>query len=74
MVGPDFSSGMERNAANFVPLSPIQFLERSALVYPDKVAVRHGERAISYREFESRCRRLASALARRGIDRGDTVA
>ncbi len=74
MTAPDFSASIERNAANFVPLSPIQFLERSALVYPDKVAVRHGERAITYREFESRCRRLASALAQRGIGRGDTVA
>jgi fatty-acyl-CoA synthase len=68
------SSGLDRNAANHDPLSPIQFLERSALVYPDKVAVRHGERAITYREFESRCRRFASALAQRGITRGDTVA
>ncbi|HEV2039600.1 MAG TPA: AMP-binding protein, partial [Casimicrobiaceae bacterium] len=68
------SSGLDRNAANYVPLSPIQFLERSALVYPGKVAVRHGERAITYREFESRCRRFASALAQRGIGRGDTVA
>ena len=70
----DPSAGLERNAANYVPLSPIQFLERSALVYPEKVAVRHGERAFSYREFESRCRRFASALARRGVGRGDTVA
>ena len=60
--------------ANYVPLSPVQFLERSALVYPDKIAVRHGARAYTYREFEARCRRLASALARRGIGRGDTVA
>ena len=65
---------IDRNTANYVPLSPIQFLERSALVYPDKVAVRHGERAISYREFESRCRRFASALVQRGIRHGDTVA
>ena len=74
MAPSELSSGLDRNAANYVPLSPIQFLERSALVYPDKVAVRHGERAITYREFESRCRRFASALATRGIRRGDTVA
>src|SRR5215472_321827 len=65
---------LPKNAANFVPLSPVQFLERSALVWPTKVAVRHGSLAYSYEEFEARCRRLASALAARGIGRGDTVA
>ncbi|HEV8256204.1 MAG TPA: AMP-binding protein, partial [Casimicrobiaceae bacterium] len=64
--------GKER--ANYVPLSPVQFLVRSALIWPDKIAVRHGSQAYTYREFEARCRRLASALARRGIGRGDTVA
>jgi len=67
-------TALPKNAANFVPLSPVQFLERSALVWAGKVAVRHGELAYTYREFEARCRRLASALARRGIGRGDTVA
>jgi fatty-acyl-CoA synthase len=62
------------NAANHVPLSPVAFLERSALVYPGKVAVRHGRLAFTYAEFDARCRRLASALAGRGIGRGDTVA
>jgi len=65
---------LARNAANFVPLSPVQFLERSALVWPEKIAVRHGTLAYSYREFEARCRRFAHALAKRGIGRGDTVA
>ena len=69
-----FAAGLGRNRANYVPLSPVQFLERSALIYPDRVAVRHGERSYSYREFAARCRRLASALARRGVGRGDTVA
>jgi fatty-acyl-CoA synthase len=63
-----------RNAANYVPLSPVSFLERSAGIWPDKLAVRHGRIAHTYREFEARCRRLASALAARGIGRGDTVA
>ena len=65
---------LARNAANHVPLSPVGFLERSALVYPRKVAVRHGRQAFTYAEFAARCRRLAHALARRGIGRGDTVA
>jgi len=69
-----FVRGLAPNAANHVPLSPVTFLERSAAIWPDKVAVRHGEVACTYREFEARCRRLASALAGRGIRRGDTVA
>src|SRR5436190_4341606 len=63
-----------KNAANYVPLSPVQFLERSAFIWPDKIAVRHGSSARTYRDFEARCRRLASALSRRGIGRRDTVA
>ena len=69
-----FEDGLARNAANHPPLTPIGFLERSELVYPDKVAVRHGRLAYSYREFGARCRRLASALAARGVRHGSTVA
>ena len=69
-----FGDTLARQRANYVPLSPVQFLERSALVWPHKIAVRHGTQAFTYREFEERCRRLASALAQRGIGPGDTVA
>jgi len=55
-------------------LSPVSFLRRSAFVYPDKVAVVHGERRYSYREFHERVNRLASALAGAGVDAGDRVA
>jgi fatty-acyl-CoA synthase len=48
-------------------LSPVSFLRRSAFVYPDKVAVVHGERRYSYREFHERVNRLASALAGAGV-------
>jgi fatty-acyl-CoA synthase len=65
---------LPKNAANYVPLSPVQFLERSALAWPGKIAVRHGAQAWTYGEFEARCRRLAHALSKRGIGRGDTVA
>ena len=65
---------LERNAANFTPLSPVSFLRRSAEVYPGKTAVIHGERSFTYRELDARCRRLASALKKRGVGRGDTVA
>jgi fatty-acyl-CoA synthase len=68
------ANALGRQRANFVPLSPVQFLERAALIWPAKIAVRHGPLAYTYAEFEARCRRLASALARRGIRHGDTVA
>ncbi len=67
-------ASLAKNRANYVPLSPVQFLERSAFIWPDKIAVRHGALVYAYREFEARCRRLASALASQGIGRGDTVA
>ena len=67
-------SDLVRNAANFAPLSPVSFLRRSADVYPGKVAAIHGERRYTYRELQERCRRLGSALARRGVKHGDTVA
>jgi fatty-acyl-CoA synthase len=55
-------------------LSPVSFLRRSAFVYPEKVAVVHGERRYTYREFERRVNRLASALARAGVEPGERVA
>jgi fatty-acyl-CoA synthase len=67
-------AGLERNPANHVPLSPIGFLAAAAETYPDKPAVLHGERVFTYRQFFERARRLASALKRRGIRAGDTVA
>ena len=73
-AGGAFERGLPRNAANYVPLTPVSFIERSALIYPHKVAVRYGGTGYTYGEFAARCRRLASALARRGIARGDTVA
>ncbi|MGH7036569.1 MAG: AMP-binding protein, partial [Stellaceae bacterium] len=71
--GP-YDTDLERNAANFRPLTPISFLLRTAAVYPDRPAVVYGERRYSWRETLARCRRLASALSARGIGRGDTVA
>jgi fatty-acyl-CoA synthase len=59
--------------ANYTPLSPITYLERTASVYPDKTAVIHGDARYTYAQLYERCRRLASALARRGIGVGDTV-
>src|SRR6478672_3975201 len=64
---------LARNAANFAALTPLNFLARAAAVYPDKVAVIHGERRFTYREFYERCRRFTDALRRRGVRPGDTV-
>src|SRR5437870_11236514 len=72
--GNPYEIGLDKNAANFVPLSPIGFLARSAAIYPDRTAVIHGERRYSWRETLGRSRRLASALLAHGIGRGDTVA
>ena len=69
-----YERGLERTAANYTALSPLSFIERAAAVFPDKTAVIHGARRYSYREFLTRCRRLASALAGRGVRPGDTVA
>ncbi len=69
-----YDEHLDKNTANFTALTPLSFLARSAAVYPDKPAVIHGEQCYDYKTFYERCRRLASALARRGIGRGDTVA
>src|SRR5260370_18179951 len=65
---------LDRTAANYVPLSPLTFLERAAAVFPNRTAVIHGERRYTWAQTQARCRRLASALKKRGIGRGDTVA
>jgi len=64
---------LDRNAANFQPLTPLSFLARAASVFPDHTAIIHGALRRDYAAFYGRCRRLASALAQRGITRGDTV-
>jgi fatty-acyl-CoA synthase len=69
-----YDRDLDPNPANFQPLTPISFLERAALVFPDHTAIVHGKLKFSYAEFYTRSRRLASALAERGIGRGHTVA
>jgi fatty-acyl-CoA synthase len=66
-------STLKPGPANFAPLSPVVFLPRAAEIFPERVAVIHGERRITYAQFLERARRLASALARRGVKRGDVV-
>ena len=69
-----YEQGLGKNAANFTPLTPLSFIERTARVFPDHTAVVHGETQRSWTETYHRCIKLASALNRRGINKGDTVA
>jgi fatty-acyl-CoA synthase len=69
-----YDRDLDRNPANFQPLTPISFLARAAAVFPDHIAIVHGDLRRDYAQFYARSRRLASALAKRGIKRGDTVA
>src|SRR6476661_5940233 len=69
-----YEEGLERTAANFQPLTPLSFLERAATVFPKHTAIIHGKQRIDYATFYARSRRLASALAKLGVRKGDTVA
>jgi fatty-acyl-CoA synthase len=68
-----YDRDLDRNPANFQPLTPLTFLERAASVFPDHPAVIHGAQRRTYAEFYARARRLAGALARLGVSRNDTV-
>ena len=72
MASP-YDTDLDRNAANFQPLTPLSFLARAAAVYPDVTAIVHGKRSWNYRQFYARARKLGSALVRRGVKPGDTV-
>ncbi len=74
MTTTQYDTDLDKNAANFVPLSPLSFLRRAAAVYPNRLAVQHGDWRITWSEAYTRARRLASALQRRGIGKNDTVA
>ena len=74
MTSTIYDINLDRNPANYQPLTPLSLLERAAAVFPDRPAIIHGPLRRNYRDFHARCRRLASALDARGISRGDTVA
>ena len=69
-----YEQGLGRNSANFTPITPLLFLERSAQVYPDRLAIIHGKLRQTWKQTYERSRRLASALQKQGIGLGDTVA
>ena len=72
-MGNPYNTDLDRNPANYQPLTPIGFLERAALVFPDHTAIVHGKLRRSYADFYTRSRQLASALTGQGIGRGQTV-
>jgi len=74
MTSTIYDQDLDRNPANCQPLTPLTLLERAAEVFPDRVAIVHGPLRRTYSEFHARSKKLASALAARGIERGDTVA
>ncbi len=69
-----FDQDLPRTEANFAPMSPLSFLERTAEVYPQHLAIVHGSLRRTWSEVYARCRQLASALVRHGVGKGDTVA
>jgi fatty-acyl-CoA synthase len=73
MISP-YDIELDKNPANFAPLTPLQFLDWSASACPQRTALYYMDRCFTWAETHARCRRLASALAQRGIGRGDTVA
>jgi fatty-acyl-CoA synthase len=73
MPSNPYDEHLDKNPANYQPLTPLQFLQRAALIYPNHIAIIHGNQRVTYAQFYARCRRLASALAARGIATGDTV-
>src|SRR5438552_11495997 len=71
--GP-YGIGLDKNPANFVPLSPLSFLARTAAIYPNMTSTVHEGRVFTWAQTYERCRRFAAFLADSGIGRGDTVA
>jgi fatty-acyl-CoA synthase len=69
-----YGIGLDKTPANFVPLSPLSFLERTAAVYPNLTSAVYEGRVLTWGQTHERCQRFASFLAKRGIGRGDTVA
>ncbi len=68
-----YDHDLDKNPANYQPLTPLSFLARSAAVYPEQVAIIHGRQRVTYAQFYARCRQLASSFVKAGIKKGDTV-
>lgn len=68
-----YNHGLDKNAANYVPLSPLSFIERTAVVHPQLTSVIYHQRRFTWAQTYQRCKQLASALSQKGIGEGDTV-
>ena len=68
-----FEQGMHKNDANFVPLTPLSFLDRIKDVYPDYEALIYGSRKYTWKQVYERCTRFASALTKIGVGEGDVL-
>lgn len=69
-----YEQGLDKNPANFSPITPLSFIEQTAKIYPNKTAVIHGALTRTWAQTYARCRQLASALIQAGVSAGDTVA
>ena len=74
MVGHPMETNLDKNEANYVPLTPLSFLRRTASVFPTRISVIYDHQKFTWQETENRCHQLASSLAQHGIGKGDTVA
>jgi fatty-acyl-CoA synthase len=72
-MGNPYDENLDKNAANYQPLTPITYLERAAKAFPEQIAIIHGSQRLTYADFWRRSLQLASALAKQGIGKGDTV-
>ena len=73
MVNVNLTPGLEKRKANYVPMTPLDFLSRAAAIYPDKVGVVNGERRVTWGQIHDRARALASGLERMGVGYGEVV-
>jgi fatty-acyl-CoA synthase len=73
-MGNPYATGLDKNPANYVPLTPLTFIERSSYIYPQRIATIHGKRRYTWGQVYERSRRLASALVQHKVGTGDTVA
>jgi|TARA_Y100000746_G_scaffold220432_1_gene218935 fatty-acyl-CoA synthase len=69
-----YNTNLDKNHANFTPLSPLSFLQRSAEVYPNRLSIVHGSKKYTWSDTFKRSKQLASALTKKGVGKGDTVA
>ncbi|MEM7562972.1 MAG: acyl-CoA synthetase [Pseudomonadota bacterium] len=74
MTASPYDTHLDKNAANYSPLSPVTFIERAASVYPERTALVYNERSLTWSQVYHRCRQLASALQKYGVGKNDTVA